>query len=155
MTKPKARTDPLAWLFPRLEHRGQPLAPRWKFFRRLAINVGIALVVVFVSLGVGMIGYHTLEGLNWLESFGHAAIILGGIGPYNEPINDSSKLFEGIYALYSGLLLIGVTGFILSPVLHRVMHQLHLPDDDDASRRHAEACQTEVQAQARRASPSH
>ena len=133
MTKPKAQTDPLSWLFPQLEHRGQPLAPRWKFFRRLAINVGIALVVVFVSLGVGMIGYHRLEGLNWLESFGHAAMILGGMGPYNEPINDSSKLFEGIYALYSGLLLIGVTGFILSPVLHRVMHQLHLPDDDDAS----------------------
>ena len=133
MTKPKAQTDPLSLLFPRLEHRGQPLAPRWLFVRRLAINVGIALAVVFVSLGVGMVCYHRLEGLNWLESFGHAAMILGGMGPYNEPINDSSKLFEGIYALYSGLLLIGVTGFILSPVLHRVMHQLHLPDDDDAS----------------------
>jgi hypothetical protein len=133
MTKPKAQTDPLSWLFPRLEHRGQPLAPRWLFLRRLAINVGIALAVVFVSLGVGMVCYHRLEGLNWLESFGHAAMILGGMGPYNEPINDSSKLFEGIYALYSGLLLVGVTGLILSPVFHRVMHQLHLPDDDDAS----------------------
>ena len=68
MTKPKAQTDPLSWLFPRLEHRGQPLAPRWKFFRRLAINVGIALVVVFVSLVVGMIGYHRLEGLNRAQS---------------------------------------------------------------------------------------
>jgi hypothetical protein len=132
MTKPKAQTDPLSLLFPRLEHRGQPLAPRWLFVRRLAINVGIALAVVFVSLFVGMIFYHTLEGLNWIESFGHAAMILGGMGPYNEPINDSSKLFEGIYALYSGLLLIGVTGFILSPVIHRVMHQLHLPDDTEA-----------------------
>src|SRR5262245_41475355 len=43
----------------------------------------------------------------------------------------ASKLFEGIYAIYCGLLLIGVTGLILSPVFHRVMHQLHLPDDDD------------------------
>jgi hypothetical protein len=40
-------------------------------------------------------------------------------------------LFEGIYAIYCGLLLIGVTGLILAPVFHRVMHQLHLPDDDD------------------------
>ena len=130
MTRPKAQTDILSRLFPRFEHGGQPLAPRWKFFRRLAVNVGIALVVVLVSLFAGMVCYHRLEGLDWLESFGHAAMILGGMGPYNEPINDSSKLFEGIYALYSGLLLIGVTGFILSPVLHRVMHQLHLPDDD-------------------------
>jgi hypothetical protein len=133
MTKPKAQTDPLSRLFPRLEHRGQPLAPRWLFVRRLAINVGIALAVVLVSLFVGMLGYRYFEGLSWLRSFGHAAMILGGMGPYDEPSNDSSKLFEGVYALYSGLLLVGVTGLILSPVFHRVMHQLHLPDDDDAS----------------------
>ena len=60
-------------------------------------------------------------------------MILGGMGPYAEPVNDSSKLFEGIYAIYCGLLLIGVTGLILSPVFHRVMHQLHLPDDDGTS----------------------
>ena len=35
--------------------------------------------------------------------------------------------------IYCGLLLIGVTGLILSPVFHRVMHQLHLSDDDEAS----------------------
>jgi hypothetical protein len=133
MTGIKANNGPLSWLFPRLEHRGQPLAPRWLFFRRLAINVGIALVVVLVSLGVGMICYHELEGLSWLRSFGHAAMILGGMGPYDEPVNNSSKLFEGLYAIYCGLLLVGVTGLILSPVFHRVMHQLHLPDDDEAS----------------------
>ena len=133
MTKPKAQTDVLSWLFPRLEHHGQPLAPRWLFVRRLAINVGIALVVVLVSLFVGMVCYHKLEGLNWVMSFGHAAMILGGMGPYDEPVNDSSKIFEGLYALYSGLLLIGVTGLILSPVFHRVMHQLHLPDDEAES----------------------
>src|SRR5262249_45090216 len=31
------------------------------------------------------------------------------------------------YALYSGLLLIGVTGLILAPLFHRVMHHFHLP----------------------------
>ena len=62
-------------------------------------------------------------------------MILGGMGPYSEPNGNASKLFEGIYAIYCGLLLIGVTGLILAPVFHRVMHQLHLPDDDDAAQR--------------------
>jgi hypothetical protein len=66
-------------------------------------------------------------------------MILGGMGPYDEPVNDNSKLFEGLYALYSGLLLVGVTGLILAPVFHRVMHQLHLPDDDDADPRPSSA----------------
>lgn len=135
MTATKTKSDQWLGLFSTLEHRGEALAPRWLFVRRLAFNVGIALAVVLVSLGIGMICYHKLERLGWLQSFGHAAMILGGMGPYGEPINDSSKLFEGLYALYSGLLLVGVTGLILTPVFHRVMHQLHLPDDDDTDPR--------------------
>jgi|SRR5215475_14994091 len=131
MIAKKPKQESLSWFFPPLERRGQPLAPRWLFARRLAINVGIALAVVLASLFAGMLGYRYLEGLSWLRSFGHAAMILGGMGPYQEPVGDGSKLFEGIYAIYCGLLLIGVTGLILSPVFHRVMHQLHLPDDDD------------------------
>ena len=103
------------------------------FFRRLGINFALGLALILVSLAVGMLGYRYLEDLSWLRSFGHAAMVLGGMGPYSEPVNDSGKLFEGIYAIYCGLLLIGVTGLILSPVFHRVMHQLHLPDDDEAS----------------------
>jgi hypothetical protein len=129
MRSPK--THPWSWFFSPLERGGQPLAPPWLFIRRLAVNVGIALVVVLGSLGVGMLGYRYLEGLSWLRSFGHAAMILGGMGPYDEPTNDGSKLFEGVYALYAGLLLIGMTGLILSPVFHRVMHQLNLPDESE------------------------
>jgi hypothetical protein len=76
-----------------------------------------------------MIGYHWL-GFDWLRSFGHAAMILGGMGPYEEPKNDGGKLFEGLYALYSGLLLIGVTGLILTPIILRVMRHFHVPDGD-------------------------
>jgi hypothetical protein len=133
MTKPKARNDPLLWLFPQLERHGQPLATRWMFARRLAVNVALGLAIILASLAIGMYGYHRLEGANWLDAFDQAAMILGGMGPYSEPKTDGGKLFAGLYAIYCGLLLIGVTGLILSPVFHRVMHQLHLPDDNDAS----------------------
>ena len=33
---------------------------------------------------------------------------------------DVAKMFAGVYALYSGLLLIAVTGIILAPVLHAI-----------------------------------
>jgi hypothetical protein len=131
MTKPKAQTDPLSWLFPRLEHRGQPLAPRWTFARRLAINVALGLAIILVSLVVGMIGYRYFEGMGAIKAFGAAAMILGGMGPYSEPTTNGGEIFAGLYAIYCGLLLIGVTGLILSPVFHRVMHQLHLPDQED------------------------
>jgi len=31
-------------------------------------------------------------------------------------------------------LLIGVTGLILAPLFHRMMHYFHLPDDEDTTR---------------------
>ena len=133
MTKPKAPNDPLSWLFPWFEHHGQPLAPRWTFARRLAINVALGLAIILVSLVIGMIGYRYFEGMGAIKAFGAAAMILGGMGPYSEPTTNGGEIFAGLYAIYCGLLLIGVTGLILSPVFHRVMHQLHLPDDDDAS----------------------
>jgi hypothetical protein len=139
MTGSRTNNGPLSRLLPRLERRGQPLAPHWLFLRRLGINFAFGLTFILVSLAAGMLGYRYLEGLSWLRSFGHAAMILGGMGPYTEPVNDGSKLFEGIYAIYCGLLLIGVTGLILAPVFHRVMHQLHLPDDDTAQRSSSEA----------------
>src|SRR5262245_41475353 len=88
MIAKKPKQESLSWFFPPLERRGQPLAPRWLFARRLAINVGIALTVVLASLFAGMLGYRYLEGLSWLRSFGHAAMILGGMGPYQEPVGD-------------------------------------------------------------------
>ena len=55
-------------------------------------------------------------------------MILGGMGPYVEPKSDGGKLFEGFYALYSGLLLVGVSGLILAPTIHHVMHLYHLAE---------------------------
>ena len=82
-----------------------------------------------------MLGYHYFEGMGVVDAFSAAAMILGGMGPYGPPKTDGGKIFAGLYAIYCGLLLIGVTGLILAPVFHRVMHQLHLPDDDDAAQR--------------------
>jgi hypothetical protein len=126
MAETKSKTDRSMGAFA----LGAPFAPRWLFARRLAVNMGIAVAPILVSLAIGMIYYHRLEGLDWLRSFGHAAMILGGMGPYEEPKNDSGKLFEGLYALYSGLLLVVVTGLILTPIFLRVMHHFHVPDSE-------------------------
>lgn len=63
--------------------------------------------------------------MSWLDALLNASMIAGGMGPVN-PLNTvSEKIFASFYAIYSGLFLIGVTGFLLSLVLHRVMHKFH------------------------------
>ena len=108
------------------EHGGGP--PRRAFAG--APSILIALAVISLQLR-GMLG--CLSRRRRVDSFGDAAMILGGMGPYVAPKSEAGKLFEGFYALYSGLLLIGVTGLILAPVFHRVMHLCHLPDENGGS----------------------
>ncbi len=63
------------------EHRNEPLLPRSAFLLRLASHTGVAIGIVLGSLGIGILGYHFLEGLAWIDALVNAAMILGGMGP--------------------------------------------------------------------------
>jgi hypothetical protein len=110
------------------EHRSKPLLPIRHFVRRLASHSVAALVVVGVSLAGGTLGYHRLGRLPWIDAFLNASMLLGGMGPVGELTGDSGKIFASLFALYSGFMLIAVTTLILAPVLHRVLHRLHLEE---------------------------
>jgi hypothetical protein len=114
------------------EHLGEPVASRTRFFRRLGANVALALIFITVSLAAGMAGYHWLGGLGWVDAFLNAAMILSGMGPVDNLTNDAAKLFAGFYAIYSGLLVVATSALIFAPVLHRVLHRLHVKDEQDA-----------------------
>jgi uncharacterized membrane protein len=110
----------------RFEHRSEPVAPRRVFLRRLAANGLVALTLILVSLAAGTLGYYASTDLDWLGAFDQAAMIIGGMGAYDQPDSTAGKIFSGLFALYAGVLLILVTGLILAPVLHRVLHHFHL-----------------------------
>ena len=71
------------------EHHRQPLASRKIFAQRLARNGLMGLLLLVFSLGIGMIGYHVLEGLSWIDSLLNASMILGGIGPVDPMKTDA------------------------------------------------------------------
>jgi len=79
---------------------------------------------------IGMVGYHILAGLGWVDSFENAAMILGGMGPVDQMSTTSAKIFAGLYAIFSGLMFLSIMGIVLAPIFHRVMHKFHLADED-------------------------
>ena len=108
----------------------EKLAPVPVFISRVLEAVVMALGLIAVALFLGIVGYHWIAGFGWLDSLLEASMILGGMGPIKELPTDASKIFASIYALFSGLVFIGVMGFVLSPVAHRVLHKFHMDDDD-------------------------
>ena len=111
------------------EHYKQPLAKRSVFAKRLALNGVIGLALLIFSLGLGMFGYHFLEGLSWLDSLLNASMILGGMGPVNPLQTSGGKIFASFYALYSGMVLLAAVGILAVPIFHRFMHRFHLAED--------------------------
>ncbi|MBK9562476.1 MAG: hypothetical protein IPO54_04960 [Micavibrio sp.] len=93
----------------------------WLHFGR---HLRVAVPLLALSLGAGVCGYHFIEGLNWIDALFNASMIMGGMGPANELHTAAGKMFASIYALYSGLFLIAVTGYLLIPFIHRVLKKL-------------------------------
>ena len=112
------------------EHRSAPLLPKRHFLRRLGAHVAAAAAVLGVSLAIGTQGYHALGDQSWVDSFLNAAMILGGMGQVGEVSSTGGKIFAACFALYAGLALISVATIILAPVVHRILHTLHLDSSD-------------------------
>lgn len=110
----------------KFEHHHQPIAPRHVFLRRLVRFIGYALIFLSVSLSLGVLGYHYICGLSWVDAILDASMILAGMGPVSAIPNDAGKYFASAYALFSGVAFLGTFSIIIAPVLHRIMHQLHL-----------------------------
>lgn len=110
------------------EHRSRPLLSPRRFALRQLRFLLAALLFVGVSLAIGIWGYMHFAGFNFTDALLNASMILGGMGPVDPLPSDAAKVFASTYALYSGIALLGSVAVILTPVMHRILHALHLED---------------------------
>jgi len=108
------------------ENKNQPLATRKVFMNRLMKMAVIAFLATMVCLLIGILGYHYIGHLIWIDAIHNASMILSGMGPVANIDNVSGKLFSSAYALFSGVAFITNISIFLSPVIHRFLHKIHL-----------------------------
>jgi len=53
-------------------------------------------------------------------------MLLGGMGPVDPIPSVPGKLFASFYALFAGIVFLAVTGILMAPFAHRLLHRLHL-----------------------------
>ena len=112
------------------EHRQQRPLTRALFAARLLRHLALAGLLLLVSLIFGMLGYQHFEHLEWHDAFENTCMLLGGMGPVNNPATPGGKLFAGCYALYAGLVFILTATIITAPLLHRMLHLFHSDEHD-------------------------
>ena len=111
--------------------RGDKVAPREISAKRLLPATGLWLIIIVVGLSVVIEGYAGFEGRSLVDAYLNAAMILSGMGPAVELKTTGGKLFAGTYAIFSGLIIIIGTGFVLAPIFHRVLHKFHVETRGD------------------------
>ena len=114
----------------RYEPVSQPVAPLHRYLRRQLRSLGVGIVFIAIGLYAGMLGYHYIVGLSWVDAYENAAMILSGMGPVATPSTFAGKVFAGSYALFSGIAVLAIAGVIAAPLVHRFLHRLHADTSD-------------------------
>ena len=113
------------------EHRLQPLLTTQEFLRRQLIAIVVSFALLLVWIFLGMLGYHILADLPWVDAFLNTAMIVGGMGPVDLLPSDAAKIFAGVYAILSGVILLSSFWVLAAPLFHRFLHKFHLDIEDD------------------------
>jgi hypothetical protein len=111
------------------EHHRE-LDPFSVFVNRVIKALLIAFGLMATALCIGIAGYHWFARFSWIDSFLEASMILGGMGPINPLTTTAAKVFAALYALFSGVMFIGIMGVVISPIIHRGLHKIHIDEQD-------------------------
>lgn len=108
--------------------RKRPLTQ--KEFKRKYYKLALIAAIIFsVSIAIGILGFHYIVKLDWVDAFLNSSMILGGMGQISELKTDSEKIFAGCYALFSGVTFLTSIAIFISPLLHRVLSRFHIDLD--------------------------
>ncbi len=112
----------------KFESRKQPIARYRDFGRRQIVYLLYSLVLTFVSLLIGTLGYYFFTELDLIDGFYNASMILSGMGEVVHMQTTQSKIFSSIYAMYSSIAFAGIIAVAFAPLVHRFLHYLHIDE---------------------------
>ncbi|MEB8329922.1 hypothetical protein OO009_11200 [Flavobacteriaceae bacterium KMM 6897] len=111
------------------KHKG--ILPPRDFAKRVLKYTFYSLMLLLISIGLGIFGYHYFGDLGYIDSFYNASMILTGMGPVDEMKTEGAKLFASFYALFSGVIFLSTVAIFFAPIAHRLMHILRIEELDE------------------------
>ena len=105
-----------------------PLSPTSRYYARVRRALALSFSLIGGTLVIGTIGYHAIDDFTWLDAFHQSSLLMAGMGPVKENVSAAGKLFDSFYALFCGVILLGSTGIMFTPIIHRILHRFHIED---------------------------
>ena len=111
--------------------KNKNILPLREFAKRVFKYGVFSLMLVAISLSIGILGYHFIGDLGWIDSLCNASMILTGMGPVNVMETNNAKVFASTYAIFSGVVFLSTVAVFFSPFAYRIMHLLHIKEIED------------------------
>lgn len=112
------------------ENKNDELLSRKQFILRFIWHLLAAFLLIALTLIIGAVGHIYFEDIPFHDAFLNTALIVGGIGTTVMPVSIAGKLFFATYGIFVGLIFAAVIGVSLAPIIHRIVHRMHLDDED-------------------------
>ncbi|OZI17284.1 hypothetical protein CAL18_15660 [Bordetella genomosp. 7] len=114
------------------EHVSERLLTVERFAWRLCKHAMYVLGLLALSAALGAAGFMAFEGHAFGDAILHALHILSGFGLMEVPGSLAGRVFATLFGLYASLVFLAAFSVIFAPVVHRILHKLHLEAQDIA-----------------------
>jgi len=101
----------------------------WRVFKHGLYVLGL----LALSVVVGAVGFMVFEGHGVEDAVLHAAHILSGFGLMEVPGSLAGRIFAALFGLYASLFFVAAFSVIFAPIVHRILHKLHLEKNDSGN----------------------
>lgn len=101
------------------------------FILRMVWHLLAAVLLCLITLFIGTLGHMFFEDLNFHDALLNSSMIMGGLGIAIHPVTYGGKIFFAFYGLFVGVLFAALIGVIAAPMIHRIVHKMHLDDEEE------------------------
>lgn len=113
------------------ESKHHPPISTAAFIMRCMWHVFAAFVLCLLTLLLGALGHMFFEDMSFQDALLNSSMIMGGLGTTMHPISYGGKIFFAFYGLFVGVLFAALIGVIAAPMIHRIVHKMHLEDEEE------------------------
>jgi hypothetical protein len=82
-----------------------------------------ALIAVGLAETIGTVGFHVIEGANWVNAFYFESMLATGQGPPFTLYTDAGKIFASIMGFVSVGSVLSAVIFVVGPIAVRLWHE--------------------------------
>lgn len=100
-----------------------------RFFVRLLKHALYIVGILVVSILAGAFGFVILDGAGLDNAVLQSAHILAGLGLIELPNSYAGRAFAVFFGLYASLFFLAAFSILIAPIIHRILHKMHLDDN--------------------------